>query len=445
MRKEKIMSFCLKITDVHAREVLDSRGNPTVEAEVTVQTVTTGKHTKGRASVPSGASTGQFEAVELRDGEPRYFGLGVQKAVKHVNDKINKILIGKNALNQVEIDRCLIAEDGTDDKINLGANAMLSVSLATARAAAEAMELPLYQYLGGTNARRMPVPMMNILNGGRHADNTVDFQEFMIMPVGAKAWEEALRMCSEVYHNLKKICEEKGLSTAVGDEGGFAPDLPDTFAVLELIMEAVKASGYVPGEDFKIALDAASSELYNEKTGMYHFPGESKLKGEEVVRDTQEMINYYEKLIEKFPIISIEDGLAEEDWDGWKALTERIGERVQLVGDDLFVTNTRRLDLGIKMGAANAILVKVNQIGTLTEAMEAIELAHRNGYRAVISHRSGETEDTFIADLAVAVNAGQIKTGAPCRGERTAKYNQLLRIEEQLGCVAEYKNPFDKF
>lgn len=445
MRKEKIMSFCLKITDVHAREVLDSRGNPTVETEVTVQTVTTGKHTKGRASVPSGASTGQFEAVELRDGEPRYFGLGVQKAVKHVNDKISKILIGKNALNQVEIDRCLIAEDGTDDKINLGANAMLSVSLATARAAAEAMELPLYQYLGGTNAKRMPVPMMNILNGGRHADNTVDFQEFMIMPVGAKEWNEALRMCAEVYHNLKKICEEKGLSTAVGDEGGFAPDLPDTFAVLELIMEAVKASGYVPGEDFKIALDAAASELYNEKTEMYHFPGESKLKGEEVVRNTKEMINYYETLIEKFPIISIEDGLAEEDWDGWQELTERIGERVQLVGDDLFVTNTRRLDLGIKLGAANAILVKVNQIGTLTEAMEAIELAHKNGYRAVISHRSGETEDTFIADLAVAVNAGQIKTGAPCRGERTAKYNQLLRIEEQLGCVAEYKNPFDKF
>ena len=439
------MSFCLKITDVHAREVLDSRGNPTVETEVTVQAVTTGKHTKGRASVPSGASTGQFEAVELRDGEPRYFGLGVQKAVKHVNDKINKILIGKNALNQVEIDRCLIAEDGTDDKINLGANAMLSVSLATARAAAEAMELPLYQYLGGTNAKRMPVPMMNILNGGRHADNTVDFQEFMVMPVGAKEWNEALRMCAEVYHNLKKICEEKGLSTAVGDEGGFAPDLPDTFAVLELIMEAVKASGYVPGEDFKIALDAAASELYNEKTEMYHFPGESKLKGEEVVRNTKEMINYYETLIEKFPIISIEDGLAEEDWDGWQELTERIGERVQLVGDDLFVTNTKRLDLGIKLGAANAILVKVNQIGTLTEAMEAIELAHKNGYRAVISHRSGETEDTFIADLAVAVNAGQIKTGAPCRGERTAKYNQLLRIEEQLGCVAEYKNPFDKF
>lgn len=439
------MSFCLKITDVHAREILDSRGNPTVEAEVTVQTVTTGKHTKGRASVPSGASTGQFEAVELRDGEPRYFGLGVQKAVKHVNDKISKILIGKNALNQVEIDRCLIAEDGTDDKINLGANAMLSVSLAAARAAANAMELPLYQYLGGTNAKRMPVPMMNILNGGRHADNTVDFQEFMIMPVGAKTWEEALRMCAEVYHNLKKICEEKGLSTAVGDEGGFAPDLADAFAVLELIVEAVQASGYTPGEDFKIALDAAASELYNEKTGMYHFPGESKLKGKEILRDTKEMIDYYEKLIESFPIISIEDGLSEEDWDGWKALTQQIGERVQLVGDDLFVTNTRRLDLGIKMRAANAILIKVNQIGTLTEAMEAIELAHRNGYRAVISHRSGETEDTFIADLAVAVNAGQIKTGAPCRGERTGKYNQLLRIEEQLGCVAEYKNPFNKF
>ncbi len=439
------MSFCLKITDVHAREILDSRGNPTVEAEVTVQTVTTGKHTKGRACVPSGASTGQFEAVELRDGEPRYFGLGVKKAVKHVNDKISKILVGKNALNQVEIDRCLIAEDGTDDKINLGANAMLSVSLATARAAADAMELPLYQYLGGTNAKRLPVPMMNILNGGRHADNTVDFQEFMIMPVGAKEFEEALRMCAEVYHNLKKICEEKGLSTAVGDEGGFAPDLSDTFAVLELITEAVEASGYVPGEDFKIALDAAASELYNEKTGMYHFPGESEIKGEEVVRNTQDMIVYYEKLIEKFPIISIEDGLSEEDWDGWKALTKRIGERVQLVGDDLFVTNTKRLDLGIKMKAANAILIKVNQIGTLTESMEAIELAHKNGYRAVISHRSGETEDTFIADLAVAVNGGQIKTGAPCRGERTAKYNQLLRIEEQLGCVAEYKNPFDKF
>lgn len=438
------MSLCLKITDVHAREILDSRGNPTVEADVTVETTSTGKKTTGRAAVPSGASTGQFEAVELRDGEPRYFGLGVQNAVKHVNDKIAKVLIGKNALNQVEIDRCMIAEDGTDDKINLGANAMLSVSLATARAAAKAMELPLYQYLGGTNAKRMPVPMMNILNGGRHADNTVDFQEFMIMPVGAKSFREALRMCAEVYHNLKKICEKDGLSTAVGDEGGFAPDLPDAFAVLDLIMNAVKASGYTPGEDFKIALDAAASELYDENTGMYHFPGESKLKGEKVVRNTEEMIAYYEEMIERFPIISIEDGLDEEDWDGWQAMTKRLGERIQLVGDDLFVTNTKRLDAGIKLQTANAILVKVNQIGTLTEAMEAIETAQGNAYRVVISHRSGETEDTFIADLAVAVNAGQIKTGAPCRAERTAKYNQLLRIEEQLGVVAEYKNPFNK-
>lgn len=362
------------------------------------------KENHGRAAVPSGASTGQFEAVELRDGEPRYFGLGVQNAVKHVNDKIAKVLIGKNALNQVEIDRCLIAEDGTDDKINLGANAMLSVSLATARAAAKAMELPLYQYLGGTNAKRMPVPMMNILNGGCHADNTVDFQEFMIMPVGAKSFREALRMCAEVYHNLKKICEKDGLSTAVGDEGGFAPDLPDAESVLDLIMEAVRASGYVPGEDFKIALDAAASELYDEKTGLYHFPGESKLKGEKVARNTEEMIEYYESLIEKFPIISIEDGLDEEDWDGWQAMTKRIGERIQLVGDDLFVTNTKRLDAGIKLQTANAILVKVNQIGTLTEAMEAIETAQGNAYRAVISHRSGETEDTFIADLAVALS-----------------------------------------
>ncbi len=438
------MSLCLKITGVHAREILDSRGNPTVEADVTVETTSTGKKTTGRAAVPSGASTGQFEAVELRDGEPRYFGLGVQNAVKHVNDKIAKVLIGKNALNQVEIDRCMIAEDGTDDKINLGANAMLSVSLATARAAAKAMEMPLYQYLGGANARRMPVPMMNILNGGRHADNTVDFQEFMIMPVGAKSFREALRMCAEVYHNLKKICEKDGLSTAVGDEGGFAPDLPDAAAVLELIVDAVKASGYVAGEDFKIALDVAASELYDEKTGMYHFPGESRLKGEKVARNTEEMIAYYEELIQRFPIISIEDGLDEEDWDGWQAMTQRLGERIQLVGDDLFVTNTKRLDAGIKLQTANAILVKVNQIGTLTEAMEAIETAQGNAYRAVISHRSGETEDTFIADLAVAVNAGQIKTGAPCRAERTAKYNQLLRIEEQLGIVAEYKNPFNK-
>ncbi len=437
------MSLSLTITNVHAREILDSRGNPTVEADVTVEDCG-GRASTGRAAVPSGASTGKFEAVELRDGEPRYFGLGVLNAVKHVNDKIAKVLIGKNALNQVEVDRILLAEDGTDDKINLGANAMLSVSLAVARAAAKAMDLPLYQYLGGVHAKQMPVPMMNILNGGRHAANTVDFQEFMIMPVGAQSYRDALRMCAEVYHNLKKICEKGGLSTAVGDEGGFAPDLPDTAAALDLIMEAIKASGYQPGEDFKIALDVAASELYDEKTGRYHFPGESKAKGEKVARDTAGMIDYYSELIEKYPIISIEDGLDEEDWDGWQAMTERLGERLQLVGDDLFVTNTKRLDAGIKLGAANAILIKVNQIGTLTEAMEAIEIAHKNAYRAVISHRSGETEDTFIADLAVAVNGGQIKTGAPCRAERTAKYNQLLRIEEQLGIVAEYKNPFNK-
>ncbi|MCI9531568.1 MAG: phosphopyruvate hydratase [Lachnospiraceae bacterium] len=438
------MSLSLKITEVHAREILDSRGNPTVEADVSVEDSGSGRKTTGRAAVPSGASTGKFEAVELRDGEPRYFGLGVQNAVKHVNDKIAKALVGKNALNQVEVDRILIAEDGTDDKINLGANAMLSVSLATARAAAKALGVPLYQYLGGANARQMPVPMMNILNGGRHAANTVDFQEFMIMPVGAQSYRDALRMCAEVYHNLKKICEKGGLSTAVGDEGGFAPDLPDTASALDLILEAVKASGYRPGEDFKIALDVAASELYDAKTGLYHFPGESKARGEKVSRDTDGMIAYYAELIEKYPIISIEDGLDEEDWDGWQAMTEQLGGRMQLVGDDLFVTNTKRLDAGIKLRTANAILIKVNQIGTLTEAMEAIETAHKNAYRAVISHRSGETEDTFIADLAVAVNAGQIKTGAPCRAERTAKYNQLLRIEEQLGVVAEYKNPFNK-
>ncbi len=334
--------------------------------------------------------------------------------------------------------------DSGNSSLQLHSSARLSVSLAAARAAAKAMELPLYQYLGGANAKQLPVPMMNILNGGRHADNTVDFQEFMIMPVGAQSFQEALRMCAEVYHNLKKICEKEGLSTAVGDEGGFAPDLPDTTAALELIMEAIRASGYTPGEEFKIALDVAASELYDSKTGLYHFPGESKVKGEKVARDTRAMIDYYQELIGKFPIISIEDGLDEEDWDGWQALTEQLGERIQLVGDDLFVTNSKRLDAGIKLQTANAILVKVNQIGTLTEAMEAIETAHKNAYRAVISHRSGETEDTFIADLAVAVNAGQIKAGAPCRAERTAKYNQLLRIEEQLGTVAEYKNPFNK-
>ena len=332
----------------------------------------------------------------------------------------------------------------SDNKGHLGANAILAVSMAVARAAAASLHLPLYQYLGGVHTKLMPVPMMNILNGGKHAFNTVDFQEFMIMPVRADSFREALRICAEIYHNLKKILNHKGLSTGVGDEGGFAPDLPDAKAVLSLIVEAIEAAGYRPGEDIKIALDVASSELYNEKTGMYHFPGESRLTGSEVVRDTQEMISYYENLLEQFPIASIEDGLAEDDWDGWQEMTRRIGKRVQLVGDDLFVTNTKRLEAGIKLGVANAILVKVNQIGTVSEAMEAIEMAHKNAYRAVISHRSGETSDTFIADLAVAVNAGQIKTGAPCRSDRVAKYNQLLRIEEEIGVDARYTEPFQK-
>jgi enolase len=429
----------LKITDVHAREIIDSRGNPTVEAEVTVEGCIT-----GRAAVPSGASTGKFEAVELRDGEPRYFGLGVTKAVDNVNERIKKVLIGKNALEQLEIDRILMKEDGTDNKQNLGANAILGVSMAVARAAAEALDIPLYRYLGGCYTRQLPVPMMNILNGGKHAKNTVDFQEFMIMPVSAQSFQDGLRICSEIYHNLKKILERDGLATGVGDEGGFAPDLPDAKAVLCLIVEAIRAAGHKPGEDIKIALDVASSEMYQEDTGMYYFEGESQLSEKEVHRNTKEMISYYEELIKEFPIISIEDGLAEDDWDGWQELTRRIGDKVQLVGDDLFVTNTKRLDLGIKKRVANAILVKVNQIGTVSEAMEAIEMAHKNAYRAVISHRSGETEDTFIADLAVAVNAGQIKTGAPCRSDRVAKYNQLLRIEEELCCQSCYKDPFNK-
>ena len=332
--------------------------------------------------------------------------------------------------------------DGTDNKGNLGANATLAVSLAVARAAAESLNMPLYRYLGGVHTDRMPVPMMNILNGGKHAANTVDFQEFMIMPVSAGSFSEGLRICAEIYHYLKKILVQKGLSTGVGDEGGFAPDLPDARAVLTLIIEAIEKSKYLPGKDVKIALDVASSELYNEKTGMYHFPGESSLKGEEIVRDTSEMITYYEELINEFPIVSIEDGLAEDDWEGWKKLTKRLGGRVQLVGDDLFVTNTKRLEAGMKLNVAGAILVKVNQIGTLSEAMEAVLMAQHHGYKAVISHRSGETEDPFIADLAVAVNAGQIKTGAPCRSDRVAKYNRLLRIEEQLGRNAYYRDPF---
>lgn len=445
------------ITDVHAREILDSRGNPTVEAIVTINNTY-----EGRAAVPSGASTGKFEAVELRDQELRYMGLGTQKAVKNVNTKIRDVLLGIDATNQKLIDRILVDTDGTENKGNLGANATLSVSMAATRAAANALGIPLYRYLGGTNSNRLPVPMMNILNGGRHATNTVDFQEFMIMPVKAANFAEGLRICAEIYHNLKKLCHQKGLSTGVGDEGGFAPDLPDAFAVLDLIVEAIKAAGYVPDTEIKIALDVAASELYNEEDGKYHFQGETELRNkknqeectcrencecetdEQIKRSTEEMITYYEELIRRYPIISIEDGLAEDDWDGWKEMTKRIGDKVQLVGDDLFVTNTKRLDAGIKLKVANAILVKVNQIGTVSEAMAAVEMAQSNGYKAVISHRSGETEDTFIADLAVATNAGQIKTGAPCRSDRVAKYNQLLRIEEELDPVGTYMDPFHK-
>ena len=438
------MEKYLEIIEVHGREILDSRGNPTVAAVVTVKDKETGRCTKGMAAVPSGASTGQFEAVELRDGETRYFGLGVQHAVKNVDEKIASVVVGENALEQIRIDRILRETDGTDNKSNLGANAMLAVSMAVARAAAEALGLPLYRYFGGISPRLLPVPMMNILNGGKHAANTVDFQEFMIMPMQAETFAEGLRICAEIYHNLKKLLEEKGLSTGVGDEGGFAPNLPDAESVLDFLVEAIKASGYVPGQDIKIAMDAASSELYNVKTGMYHFPGESKLKGEEVLRDTGEMISYYERLVENYPIISIEDGLDENDWDGWQELTKRLGEKIQLVGDDLFVTNTKRLDAGIKLHCGNAILVKVNQIGTLSEAFEAVEMAHKNGYKAVISHRSGETEDTTIADIAVALNAGQIKTGAPCRSDRVAKYNRLLAMEEELKDAAAYMEPFHK-
>ena len=438
------MEKYLEIIEVHGREILDSRGNPTVAAIVTVKDKETGRCTKGMAAVPSGASTGQFEAVELRDGETRYFGLGVQHAVKNIDEKIASVLLGENALEQIRIDRILRETDGTDNKSSLGANAMLAVSMAVARAAAEALGIPLYRYFGGISPRLLPVPMMNILNGGKHAANTVDFQEFMIMPVQAETFAEGLRICAEIYHNLKKLLEEKGLSTGVGDEGGFAPNLPDAESVLDLLVEAIEASGYVPGQDIRIAMDAASSELYNEKTGMYHFPGESKLKGEEVLRDTGEMISYYERLVENYPIISIEDGLDENDWDGWQELTKQLGEKIQLVGDDLFVTNTKRLDAGIKLHCANAILVKVNQIGNLSEAFEAVEMAHKNGYKAVISHRSGETEDTTIADIAVALNAGQIKTGAPCRSDRVAKYNRLLAMEEELKDAAAYMEPFHK-
>ena len=433
----------LPIRRIYAREVLDSRANPTVEVEVTVGEGIMGiDGYTGRAIVPSGASTGKYEAVELRDGEERFGGLGVKQAVKNINTRLSDRIVGENALNQAYIDRILQEEDGTDNKSSLGANATLGVSLAVARAAAKALRLPLYQYLGGVHAKQMPVPMMNILNGGKHADNTVDLQEFMIMPVGACCFRESLRMGAEIYQRLKIILKHRNLSTAVGDEGGFAPDLGSSQEVLEIMMEAVEKAGYRPGEDVVFAIDAAASELYVEDKEAYYFPGESKMSGKEIYRTSDEMIEYYQDLIEKFPIQSIEDGLEEEDWDGWKKMTQKLGERIQLVGDDLFVTNPKRLACGLKLGAANSILVKVNQIGTLTEALDAVSMAQQRGYRAIISHRSGETEDTFIADLAVASSAGQIKTGAPCRTERTAKYNQLLRVEEYLGAVAEYKNPF---
>lgn len=415
------------ITDVYAREILDSRGNPTVEVEVYLE-----DGTISRAAVPSGASTGMFEAVELRDGDKsRYLGKGVLKAVEDVNDIIGPAIIGYDATEQVAIDKIMIELDGTPNKGKLGANAILGVSMAVAKAAAESLDLPLFQYLGGTNAKELPVPMMNILNGGAHADNNVDIQEFMIMPVGAENFAQALRMCAEIYHTLKNVLKGKGLATGVGDEGGFAPNLGSNEEALQVICEAIKEAGLEPGKDIMLAIDAASSEFY--KDGKYELAGEGKTK------TAAEMVDFYEELVNKYPIISIEDGLAEEDWDGWKVLTERLGKKVQLVGDDLFVTNTERLSKGITNDTANAILIKVNQIGTLTETFDAIEMAKRAGYTCVISHRSGETEDATIADIAVAVNAGQIKTGAPARSERVAKYNQLLRIEDLLAETAQYR------
>lgn len=419
--------FCEKIENVYAREILDSRGNPTVEVDVITEC-----GYMGRASVPSGASTGEYEAHELRDDEKRYLGKGVSKAVNNVNTRICDKIVGMNVFEQAEIDRVIIDADGTDNKSKFGANAILGVSLAVARAAANALDIPLYRYIGGINSRKMPLPMMNIMNGGKHADNTVDIQEFMIAPVGAENFKSCLEMCTNIYHTLKKILSKKGLSTGVGDEGGFAPDLASTFEVLDCIMEAIEQAGYKPYDDIKIALDVAASELFDDNSGMYYFPGESKMTGREIYRNSEEMVQYYEELVKRYPIYSIEDGLDENDMKGWKVLTFRLGDSIQLVGDDLFVTNKKKLQQGIDDGIANSILIKYNQIGTLTETMETISLAIANGYKPVISHRSGETEDSFIADLAVATNAGQIKAGAPCRTDRNAKYNQLLRIEEDL-------------
>jgi len=433
MKGEYIMKQYLQIENVFAREILDSRGNPTVEVEVAVE-----GGFIGRAAVPSGASTGAFEAIELRDNdENRYLGKGVSKAVSNVNEIIAPEVEGMNVFDQVAIDRLMIELDGTPNKSKLGANAILGVSLATAKAAADALGLGLYQYIGGVNAKTLPVPMMNILNGGKHADNSVNIQEFMIMPAGATSFKMALQMCAEVFHNLKKVLKGKGYSTAVGDEGGFAPDLKTDEEAIKVILEAVEKAGYQPGSDFLIAIDAAATEMYDE----------AKKKGEEgkycfwktgIMKTREEMVEFWVDLVNKYPIISLEDGVGEEDWDAWKLLTDKLGKKIQLVGDDLFVTNTERLKKGIEMGVANSILIKVNQIGTLTETLEAIEMANRAGYTAVTSHRSGETEDTTIADIAVAVNSGQIKTGAPSRTDRVAKYNQLLRIEEELGEIAYY-------
>ena len=419
-------NYC-EIIDVVGRQILDSRCFPTVEVEVYLE-----DGTIGRAAVPSGASTGIYEAVELRDGDKdNYLGKSVMKAVNNVNDIIAEELVGCNVYDQVYIDKLLIELDGTDNKGKLGANAILGVSLAVANAAAKSLDIPLYKYIGGVNAKVLPVPMMNIINGGSHADNSVDLQEFMVMPAGAPTFDIAMKMCAEVYHTLKKTLHEKGYSTAIGDEGGFAPDLKSNEEAIEVIIEAITKAGYKPGEDVFIAIDAASSEYYED--------GKYVLKHEGKTLNSSEMVDFLEQWVDKYPIISIEDGMAEEDWEGWKLLTDRLGSKVQLVGDDLFVTNTSRLATGIEKGVANSILIKLNQIGTLTETLNAIEMANRAGYTAVVSHRSGETEDTTIADLVVAVNAGQIKTGAPARSERVAKYNQLIRIQEELCDVAEYR------
>ena len=417
------------ITDIYAREILDSRGNPTIEVEVETES-----GAFGRAAVPSGASTGAFEAVELRDNDKeRYLGKGVLKAIENVNEKIAPEIIGFDVRDQVGIDLKMIELDGTDNKEKLGANAILGVSLAVAKAAADYVDLDLFSYIGGVSARTLPVPMLNILNGGKHADNNVDIQEFMVMPVGAENFREALRMGTEIFHNLKKVLKEKGYNTAVGDEGGFAPNLSSNEEALSTIVDAIKKAGYKPGEEIMLALDVAATEIYNKQTNSYNLEAEGKNL------NSAEMVQFYVDLVNKYPIVSIEDGLDEDDWDGWKLMTDRLGNMIQIVGDDLFVTNTERLKRGIDIGAANSILIKLNQIGTITETLEAIEMAKKSGYTAVVSHRSGETEDTTISEFVVATNAGQIKTGAPSRTDRVAKYNQLLRIEEKLGSTSEYK------